>query len=98
MGNVTRTSIRLTDKRQRKYEQLEEATGHSQTVTAIDHAVNHYLKMRGNNQAIPHGRIDELMDKAEEKGGLTPQEIASILSTEELPISYESSISIGSSD
>lgn len=88
--------IEKTDSRARKWESLKEATGKGHTSKALDTAADFYLKMRGGSAAVPTGKIAELLSAAEEEGALTPQEIANILDTDELPVSAEFEWSVGS--
>ncbi|ELZ21479.1 hypothetical protein C475_18716, partial [Halosimplex carlsbadense 2-9-1] len=67
--------IRDTDKRQREWEMLQEATGEKTRSKAIDAAVRYYLKMAGGNAAAPTGSVEELMQVAEDQGSVTPAEI-----------------------
>jgi hypothetical protein len=87
--------IHDTDKRERKWELLQEATGEATTSGALDVATNYYLRMRGDNAAAPKGRVEELMKKAEDQGSVTAAEIASILDTDELPVEYTQDWSVG---
>ena len=91
MGNY---SIRKTDSRERQYQALCKATGENSTSKAIDKAVRYYLRMAGGNAANPHGTIRELMQAAHTQGNLTADEIADILDSPELGVSYQSEISI----
>lgn len=43
----------------------------------------------------PTGRVDELMQLAEEHGSVTPQEIADVLDVDELPINASLRWSVG---
>lgn len=87
--------IRNTDKREREWEMLEEATGEKTTSGAIDVAVRYYLEMAGGNAAAPTGAVEELMQRAEEQGSVTPAEIADILDTGELPVEHSQQWSVG---
>jgi len=87
--------IEKTEARAKKWEYLKEATGESATSKALDRAADYYLRMRGDTTAVPKGQLAELMTAARSKGSLTPEEIAEILDTEELPVSCEVSISVG---
>ncbi len=87
--------IEKTDARARKWDHLKEATGENATSKALDRAADYYLRMRGDTAAIPKGKVQQLMTEAGTKGSLTPEEIASILNTDELPIRCEVSISVG---
>jgi len=87
--------IEKTDTRARKWEYLKEATGESATSKALDRAADYYLRMRGDTTAVPKGTLTELMTAAKKQGSLTPEEIAEIVDTDELPVRCEVSIAIG---
>ena len=87
--------IEKTDARAKKWEDLKAATGESATSKALDRAADYYLRMRGDTTAVPQGKLTELMSAAKSKGSLTPEEIADILDTDELPVRCEVSISVG---
>jgi hypothetical protein len=87
--------IEATEARKRKWENLKEATGKGHKSTALDVAADYYLKMAGDTTAVPVGAIEELMERAVKEGSVTPEEIAEILGTEELPIQAEMDWSIG---
>lgn len=87
--------IESTEARQRKWENLKKATGKGHKSTALDTAADYYLKMAGGTTAIPNGRIEALMERAVDQGSVTPEEIAEILGTEELPIEAETTWSVG---
>lgn len=61
----------------------------------MDQAADYYLRMRGDTTAVPKGRLTELMSAAKSRGTLTPEEIAEILDTDELPVRCEVFVSIG---
>jgi len=87
--------IEKTDTRTRKWEYLKEATGESATSKALDRAADYYLRMHGDTTAVPKGKLTELMTVAKKQGSLTPAEIAEILDTDELPVRYEVSVTVG---
>ena len=87
--------LRMTDSRERRMEHLLEATGENTKSKALDRAVEFYLKMRGNNVAVPTGAFIELMEKAERQGSVTPTDIAEILDTDELPVDATTQWSVG---
>ena len=89
--------IEKTDARARKWKYLKEATGESATSKALDRAADYYLQMHGDTTAFPQGKLTELMNAAKSRGSLTPEEIAEILDTDELPVECEVSVSIGTS-
>lgn len=87
--------IQLNDRRERRYNDLLEASGESAKSKALDVAADYYIRARGNTTAVPEGFIQQLMSEAEKRGSLTPQEIAAIVDCDELPVRYEVSRSIG---
>ena len=87
--------IEKTDVRVQKWEYLKEATGESATSKALDRAADYYLRMRGDTTAVPKGKLTELMTAAQDRGSLTPEEIAEILDTDELPVRCEVLVSVG---
>lgn len=87
--------IEATDARERKWENLKEATGKGHKSTALDTAADYYLTMAGDTTAVPVGAIEELMKRADEQGSVTAEEIADVLDTEELPVEAETSWSVG---
>lgn len=87
--------IQSTDERKRRWEHLQEATGESTTSGALDVAAKEYLRLAGGTTAIPNGALEELLRAAEERGSLTGEDIAEILSTEELPLEYETNWDVG---
>jgi len=89
--------IEATDARERKWENLKEATGEGHKSTALDAAADYYLKMAGDTTAVPTGRVAELMERAADQGSLTPEQIADILDTDELPVQATTDWSVGHS-
>jgi len=89
------TRLRLTDRRERRLNRLEDATGENTRAGAIDAAANYYLRMAGGTAAKPTGAVEELMRTAIEQGSVTPTEIAEILDTDELPVEYTHEWSVG---
>jgi len=87
--------IQSTDERKRRWEHLQAATGESTTSGALDVAAKEYLRLAGGTPAVPTGALEELLRAAEERGSLTGEEIAEILSTEELALEYETNWEIG---
>lgn len=94
MGNSS-YQLRLSDRRERRLDNLEEATGEKTRSKAIDTAADFYLKMRGDTTAAPTGAFTELMQRAEKQGSVTPEEIAEIIHTEELPLQATLTWSVG---
>jgi len=81
---------RLTGSRGQLLLDLEDATGENTKAKALDEAGRAYLRLVGRNMVEPGpGLLHELLEAAEERGGLDAAEIAEILSTEELPLQYE---------
>lgn len=89
------TRLRLTEKRERRLSHLEEATGENTRSGAIDVAAKYYVRMAGGTGAYPTGQLEKLMSAATERGSLTPEEIAAILDTDELPIHYSHDWGVG---
>ncbi len=87
--------LRMTDHRERMFEALLGATGEKTKSKAIDQAVNHYCLCAGENAAHPNGTYEKLMERAIEQGSVTPEEIAEVLGTEELPVDYERKWQVG---
>lgn len=90
--------IEATEARERKWENLKEATGEGHKSTALDAAADYYLKMAGGTTAQPTGALAELMERAVEQGSVTPEEIADLLDTEELPVEANTSWTVGDSE
>lgn len=92
--------IKSTDNRERLWEDLREATGEGHTSQALDAAARHYVQCRGDTAAVPIGTYAELLQAARDSdGGLGPEQIATILDTDELPVaaSTTTEISVGDS-
>ena len=87
--------IHDTDKREREWKMLQEATSEATTSGALDVATNYYLKMRGDNAAAPTGAVEELMQLAIDEGSVTPDQIAEVLDVDELPVEATTSWSVG---
>ena len=87
--------LRMNDRRERRLENLLDATGENAKAKAIDRAAEYFIKMAGDTTARPTGAIEELMERAVEQGSVTPEEIAEILDTEELPVEAEITWSVG---
>lgn len=65
------------------------------TSGALDVATRYYLRMVGGNAVDPQGRLVELMQMAEDQGSVTPEVIADVLNTEEVPIDANLNWSVG---
>lgn len=87
--------IETTDQRERLWENLVEATDQSAKSKALDDAARYYCRMRGDVAGYGTGRIEELLEAADERGSLTASEIAAILDTRELPIEVETDVRVG---
>ncbi|MFB6188597.1 MAG: hypothetical protein ABEI57_01820 [Halapricum sp.] len=90
--------LRMIDSRERRLDDLLEATGENTKSKALDRAAACYVKMRGETIAIPAGAFAELLARAEAQGSVTPAEIAEILDTEELPVTAEMTGRLATSD
>jgi hypothetical protein len=86
----------MTESREHRLENLLEATGENTKSKALDRAADYYLKMAGDTTAMPTGAVEKLMERAVEQGSVTPEEIAEVLDTEELPVEAETNWSVGS--
>jgi predicted DNA-binding protein len=85
-----RTSIRLTDAREQRFEDLKDATNAGSRTRALDVAAEHYLADLKNKR--------ELMSRLADGEQLSPNEIAGLLSTPELPVGFEASADVGSEE
>ena len=85
----------MNDDRERRIENLVEATGEATKSKAIDRAANYYVRMAGETAAVPDGALEELMELAIEEGSVTPDQIAKVLDVKELPIQYERTWDVG---
>jgi len=94
-GGLCKMRIQDTERRERHWSYLKEATGESTKSGAIDTAVRYYLEMAGGTTAVPTGAVEELLAEAEQQGSLTVEEIAAILDTEELAVDADVSWSVG---
>lgn len=80
----------MTDARERKLDHLKEALDENAGSKALFAAADYAIRMRGGSTAVPTGKIVELMQRADEQGSVTPQEIAEILDTDTVSVEYES--------
>lgn len=87
--------LRMNDERERRLDQLVEASGENTKSKAIDRAAKYYVRMAGGTTAVPVGAIEELMNAAVAEGSLTADQIAEILDTDELPVHHERNWSVG---
>jgi len=81
---------RLTGTRDQLLADLVDATGENTKAKTLDEAARAYLRLVGRNtvESGP-GLLHELLETAEMRGGLDAEEIAEILTTDELPLEYE---------
>jgi CTP:molybdopterin cytidylyltransferase MocA len=86
---------RLNSSRERRLKHLCQATGEATKSKALDKAIDHYLRSRGDTPAVPTGNYEQLLTTAENEGSLTAGEIAEQLTTESLPVAYSSEWSVG---
>jgi hypothetical protein len=92
---VEKMRIETTEDRNRLWENLCEATGENARSKALDQAARYYLRMCGGVAADGHGNTQTLLDEAEAQGSLTASEIAAILDERELPVTNETTSSVG---
>lgn len=90
--------IRDTDRRQREWDRLQEATGEATKSGAIDVAVRYYLEMGAVDVGTRVGNTSDLLKAAAERGSLTGPEIAEIIDNEYLPVSAKNTYSVGRTD
>lgn len=84
------TRIRLPDRRERLYDELQDATGENSTSRALDEASETYLQLVGRNHVeTGDGALGALLSAADERGGLRAEEIAEILSDHDLPVEFQ---------
>jgi hypothetical protein len=83
----------MNDDRERRYEALVEATDENTKSKALDTAAVFYTRMAGGTDAMPTGKIEELMNLAQQQGCVTPEEVAEVLDTNELCRFRESVVS-----
>lgn len=86
----------MDDSRERTLNDLKAALDKNAGSKALFAAAKYAVRMRGGTNAVPSGRVTELLEVADERGSLTSEEIAEILDTEEITIEYSSNWSIGS--
>jgi len=79
----------MTDDRERRFEALQEATDENTKSKAIDTAARFYVRMAGGTDAVPQGNIEALLQRAEENGSVTVEDIVEVLDTKELPLEYQ---------
>lgn len=87
--------LRMNDDRERRLDNLVDATGQNTKSKAIDQAAKYYVRMAGGTSAVPTGAVEELMELAVSEGSVTPDQIADVLDVDELAVSYESEWSVG---
>lgn len=87
--------LRMNDRRERRFESLQEATGENTKRGVLDGVADYYLAMTGGTGAYPTGAIEELMQLAFDRGSVTAAEIAEVLDVSELPVDHERDWSVG---
>jgi hypothetical protein len=87
--------IESTDERQRLWENLLEATDQSAKSKPLADVARYYCRMRGDVAGYGTGRIEGLLEAADDRGSLTASEIAAILDTRELPVEVETEVRAG---
>ncbi|MFC6723468.1 hypothetical protein ACFQE1_03500 [Halobium palmae] len=85
----------MTDSRERRFGALTDATGEKTKSKALDTAVGYYLKMSGGGSSYPTGRVEKLMQLADQRGSVTAAEIAEVLDTDELSVDFDQRWSVG---
>lgn len=88
--------IRLNDSRERQIDRLMDATGERTKAGAVDEAIAFYLQLAAVDHGSRVGQLDELMRTAAERGSLTAPEIAAIVDTPQVPVSADTTYSVGS--
>lgn len=80
-----------SQRRESKLENLVEASPENTKAKALDCAVEAYLALVGGNEVMPRqGVVDELLQEANDRGGLEAEEIAEIIGADDrLPVEYE---------
>lgn len=81
--------IESTDDRQRLREDRLEATDPSAKSKALGDDTEYYCRMRGDVAGYRAGKIEGLLQVADDRDSLTASEIATLLDTRELPITLE---------
>jgi len=88
--------IHMTESRERLYDELEETAPVGTKSGAIDEAAKFYLYMVGGNGVKPaEGQLEELIQAASEEGALTPEQIAAIVDTEQVPVTASTDWEVG---
>jgi hypothetical protein len=88
-------NIKKSEKREREWNALEEATGEASISGALDVATRCYLRIADGNEVEPQGRLVELLQLAEEQRSVTPAGIADVLDVDGLPIEHELKWTVG---
>jgi len=86
--------IQKTDARERKWKYLKEATGESTVSGALMRPRTTTSKCVGTRQPS-RGCVPELIQRADQEGSLTAAEIVEVIDTDELPLEYRSTWTIG---
>lgn len=87
--------LRMNDERERRLENLVEASPENTKSGAIDVAAKYYTRMRGECSAVPEGQVAQLLELAEREGSVTATEIAEVLDCPELPVEAETTWTVG---
>ena len=87
--------LRMNDRRECRFKNLLDATGENAKAKALDRAADFYIQMAGDTLTVPTGAFTQLMERAVKQGSVTPEEIADVLDTDELPVEAETSWSVG---
>lgn len=87
--------LRMTESRERRLDDLQEALDEKTKSKAIDKAATFTVRMRGGCSGVPQGQIAELMKLAEELESVTPEHIADVLDIQEVPLGCETRWNVG---
>lgn len=91
--------IRMTEDRERLYENLVEASPHGTKSGALDDAVRFYLRCVGGNGVNPGtGNVEELVQLAADNGTVNAEQVADCLDTPEFPVSASTEYHVGNDD
>lgn len=85
----------MDESRERTLEDVKDALDENAGSKALFAAAKYAVRMRGGTNAVPNGRIAELLKLAEVQGSVTAEEIAEILDTDEIGVEYETNWSVG---
>jgi hypothetical protein len=82
-----RTSIRQTDAREQRFDDLQAATGAGSRTRTIKMGAEHYLADLRAKQKV--------MNRLADGERLTPREVAAVLSTSERPVAFDATTDVG---